>query len=992
MSSTAPSKKLKLSFAMGGGVSLGAFSGSALTEALKLLLYEGLDDENRRYTHIELDSMSGASAGAVSLCIMLACLLNYKRYISDEIDMPDNKFNLDAIDADLTAQFGPDWQTKNNGSYTEPLRALQVAQKLQEKLWVEKVNMDELIRLEQFNPDEKDSVSLLDRSLLIELVNDFILADIEQIDEGESHIISKDRFLFACSLTNLIPLPLGSAENENDMTEPLVKELQKAHASYNHKELRIFDFQLNRDSQEEKSRLTKAITVGKHASFQYQIDQPEIWSMISATCLACAAFPFAFEPVVLKRFKYEYEIKEPDPADLEIPAAEAMRPETQRAYKQAYTMIYNEQVEKSVPWSKRQRNSQKEELVEDVISEDEEFFFFSYIDGGTLNNEPIREAFRMANYLDSRDPNPKSTYDRVVIFVDPIVRTEPVKHNSPSFYALQVKNKHDRLYVTKNGEWNRLKSYTSKLIGTLRDQGAIKEEHKISTYLSSIKLNKKLSTLIDSSPFPGAFTDDFTETIIEFIRFQLQNNNDEQISTFDIYDRQFIENVIRRYVEEQNMAHQFDGLYRNFYALVRNILIEQANDTKLNQLTAILNREVEDAFKTDIKKLFYHNILQAVLDADGKDPHAMRMAITPVRYDVEEADDIIEPETVELPGAEFEAFGGFANAKARAFSNEYGRYCAYQALSRGDFRKYFTRVMNNGMLPYNSRLIPKRSDRESAYRQALLTKSPLNSNDSADAYWNDIHKKIYGLIKSRLNKSIAPVLKTKTVLGALAILVIAIMLPWAIQPWLPFSAAIIQLILFGVLIFGGLYIVRSGQRSALKSTFYYHEFPTMRLAINLEKCDWNISHFRFNNGGHLMRTYPQNNEVFLPLPYFIGSVRLRGEITDANRLHFVIKSRIRKKFNHVFSLVEQDISKGDFLETIQLFHQGGLFKKRKQVVEISADTLDAIDRLSEAEKFISPILSCDLINGELVNFSLLDEVIPLEDRIMDMYEANSAGV
>ena len=56
---------------MGGGVSLGSFCGSSMTEAVKLLILFG------RYKKVEIDAFSGASAGSLSLAIMmryLACL------------------------------------------------------------------------------------------------------------------------------------------------------------------------------------------------------------------------------------------------------------------------------------------------------------------------------------------------------------------------------------------------------------------------------------------------------------------------------------------------------------------------------------------------------------------------------------------------------------------------------------------------------------------------------------------------------------------------------------------------------------------------------------------------------------------------------------------------------------------------------------------------------------------------------------------------------
>ena len=60
---------------MGGGVSLGSFSGAALTEALKLLVLFGKDKSGKDYDEVIVDGMSGASAGAIALIIMLKYLL-----------------------------------------------------------------------------------------------------------------------------------------------------------------------------------------------------------------------------------------------------------------------------------------------------------------------------------------------------------------------------------------------------------------------------------------------------------------------------------------------------------------------------------------------------------------------------------------------------------------------------------------------------------------------------------------------------------------------------------------------------------------------------------------------------------------------------------------------------------------------------------------------------------------------------------------------------
>ena len=57
-----------------------------------------------------------------------------------------------------------------------------------------------------------------------------------------------------------------------------------------------------------------------------------------------------------------------------------------------------------------------------------------YIDGGTFNNEPIREAFKMANFIDTnlRYEKEEKEFDRLVVYVDPIVDSKEVSHNMSS--------------------------------------------------------------------------------------------------------------------------------------------------------------------------------------------------------------------------------------------------------------------------------------------------------------------------------------------------------------------------------------------------------------------------------------------------------------------------------------------------------------------------------------------------------------------------------
>ena len=61
-------RKLKVAFAMGGGASLGAFSGGAMAEVLHQL-HTNLD--RATWDSVEIDVLSGASAGGMTLGLLV---------------------------------------------------------------------------------------------------------------------------------------------------------------------------------------------------------------------------------------------------------------------------------------------------------------------------------------------------------------------------------------------------------------------------------------------------------------------------------------------------------------------------------------------------------------------------------------------------------------------------------------------------------------------------------------------------------------------------------------------------------------------------------------------------------------------------------------------------------------------------------------------------------------------------------------------------------
>lgn len=986
-------KKLKLAFAMGGGVSLGAFSGAALTEALKLLLVDGRDDTGQKYDTIELDCISGASAGAISLCIMISCLMNYKRYVSSEPNPPPNKFFIEDIDRSLANQFGEDWKSRLADN-TEALRALEVAQALQERIWVDNVTMKELMRIEHFRPDDKEGFSILDQDLLLELVQDFILTDIRKINNEPSHILAKDRLLFACSITNLSPLLLGNIEGKEVPIEPLVRELRKAYSSYNHKELRVFDFQLNANKKP-PSKLPKAIVIdGEDPANGFPLDDPATWAMISATCIACGAFPFAFQPVPLRRYGYEYyeepkrhrpyRAKERDSEfEISFDPEQDDQMDNIPIFQSDFRQKYNQTV-KNIASTLKVESRSKSELE---TEKDEEELIFNYIDGGTLNNEPIREAFRLANYIDSRDPGEKDSYDRIVIFVDPIVRTEPVSRNSLDFDKYVVSEKRNNLIIKNNSEFNRLGAFTQKLIRTLRDQGSIKEEHKISTYVSSINLHQKLSELIQSSPFEGSFTPDFLETIHEFMNFQDRNNNDEPISTFDVNDHTFIKNSIQNYLHSNKISKDRNITIRYFYFILMEIDKIRHEKSDYVKSCNLLNEKVDEEYKVCIKKLYYQFVLQAMLDTDGKDPHAMRMAITPVTYSVEPNEKIREFRTVALPGEEFQGFGGFVSREARAFSQTYGQYCAYKALSRGDFRLYYNRVMtDNPDPPQFQELIESDWEKEAQYRTALISQSPLNSQIRADSYWRSIRGNIYSLMKKRIVRSLSVLLKTKTAIGAYAAFLIVLILPWVFHQRAGALGIVIQLLLIVLAIMIGYLIINYQVVKKLKKGFFNHRIESVKIGIERTARTPIITHYRFNGSGSYKKVHKSNNRLIIAIPFYLEREAGQPEFEPMGiEIKFVNHQLISRRFNKVFSKLQNDVDENTKLNFVSFYRRRWFFFKKKVDVMLKTDDLKKIEGIKLIEQHISPLVVAKIIDNTFSEFELLETAKPLEDVILQRY-------
>ncbi|MBK7231282.1 MAG: hypothetical protein IPH93_03160 [Saprospiraceae bacterium] len=162
-------KKLRVCLSMGGGVSLGAFSGAALTEALKLLVLYGRDRMGNPYDKIELDGMSGASAGSVSLAIMMRCLIDYKSVINKSYFLEFLEVEENVVITTLEKRIEKLYTSNAlEDKNREIMLALEVTQIMQEIIWVRSIDTDQLFKESEFDPMQP--FGLLNRAAILNLV------------------------------------------------------------------------------------------------------------------------------------------------------------------------------------------------------------------------------------------------------------------------------------------------------------------------------------------------------------------------------------------------------------------------------------------------------------------------------------------------------------------------------------------------------------------------------------------------------------------------------------------------------------------------------------------------------------------------------------------------------------------------------------------------------------------------------------------------------
>ena len=620
---------LRVGFAMGGGNSLGTFSGAALSQALKLLLLRGVDGRAKPYERVEVDVFSGASAGSMSLALMLKGLVH-----------PDPD-RMMAAKVQLIAEFGAEF-TKQPREAKRALIAAQILQDVQEEVWVREVNLEKLLGRAHGDGEQRIRLTagLLDRGAVEELARRYLAFpgaaggdEKTPIDLSRRQILA-DRVLFASSIANLTPI-VADASLEFPTDETGLLGLSDGMTSSVHSELRVFDFHFTpadvnglTDPQAFPRRWcryhagpTIRDTSGTGRGIG-SLFESRGWSKMAATSMASGAIPFAFEPVPLERRAYEFGETEEGP--------------TSR-------------------WPKGLKGKDRH--------------VFTYMDGGTFNNEPVREAFRLASFIDAQ--NPEEDFERLVLFVDPHVVVPDPRLDLPhhGHWLLDgpdgVLGSLKGVEVRRKASLDRLLPFTGSLVRAVTNESRVIEADKVFQTRKQFRIRNLIrAELLDTlTPDPDPSTlESLSSRLSELLEI-------DRTAVMIPAGALTLEGELRRViVEEGDSGRPLSGL-------------RQKTPEEISAFAAAPGSSPEGERGIWLRALTFAAV-DRVMDLEGKMERSRLVAISP-------ATDPANPgELEELPGRLANGFGGFMSELAGEHEVEVARFCTQVVLQEtGRIRK-----------------------------------------------------------------------------------------------------------------------------------------------------------------------------------------------------------------------------------------------------------------------------------------------------------------
>lgn len=627
-------KTLRLGFVMGGGVSLGTFSGSALSETIKQQIVYGQYDTGKKdkegrpvyapYDRIEIDVFSGASAGAISLAIMLRVLVN-----------PRDKFKFlgfksyDALrthlQEKLSQQFGGkliELQMQFPEKY-EQLLAAQTIQEFQDLVWAKKVDVDRFLGTGSYEKKMQDCPGFMDRKIVDQLGIDIFQFQ-TATDRLKHRILLSDRVLFGCTLANLShTLKKSKRTHLDDNQKPsLIKALNDSSVDRIHSELRVFDLNFKQiDASEGPYYPLKWVQFhdaddlllqqkdNEGSSYNKIIENlngNNAWREITATAIASAAVPFAFEPVVLNRYRFEY----------------------------------------SSEWAEELKNK--------------ESYPFTYVDGGVFNNEPVKEAFRLASYIDTTKAD--KDFERQLIFVDPDVTELENQFKIHAHEKLSIGRSFfsSKTKVTNKPTLLRLISGITHILSAILNEAQSVEVGKISKLLDKFEYRSKMR-LYFRNTVKGIPDDAIIKEMLQFAVKELDMMREKlclPIKTLLIE-----EEFMRVCQEEHAFVQQQLGLNKKELLKAIKAFVNSAQPSKEKHAGILVF--VLSCLHLDIS-----------MDLIGKTSHTKLVPIAPFNFYEQKG----EFELMSLPGKGMAGFTGFASHEASSYEVKYGKYCAMRIL------------------------------------------------------------------------------------------------------------------------------------------------------------------------------------------------------------------------------------------------------------------------------------------------------------------------
>lgn len=635
---------------MGGGVSLGTFSGAALAESIKQAVLRAgyIDGEGKfqQYNEVIIDVFAGASAGSMSLAIMLRGLAHQTdeeiaRAINDLKN--DQSFDFNSLSA----------------KKQRALIVAQVVKNLEADIWIDEINIDKLLGVGNTSQQANlvYEAGILRRGALEDIANKYFALDDAYASKFERKCLLADEVIFGSTLANLTSIQYNCAPKQ--IKDPVnFAGAADAFTSSEHKELRVFHLffsEQNKDEIDKKpedfpAKWVRYHTGDKQAGYFGNICDKGAWARMVATSMACGAFPFAFEPVVLERFKFEYGSDWPE--ELNDNVCKLATGYTGNG--EGYTPSYP----------------------------------FTYMDGGTFNNEPVREAFRMAAYLDAGDA---SDFDRVVVFVDPSVDSSGVDYRLPVHQTYGINKPRaflgalDGYDLVHRSTLDRLLAHLGTLVSMIVDEGRVNENDKIA-YVYDLFENKINYYNLISNLIVGA---NVNASDIDGLRDQLD----------DILSKQKLNDIV-----------PVGSL------TVRNELIRVAKENPAkygslkDSIDIFINGQagaVDPSLYKLLLEALYTIFIDLLMGLSGKSKADKIIAIAPIK------DNDGEAEIVTLPGDYLEAFSGFTSKYPNIYAAEVATYSAQWLMNKlGLFDKNFK------LPPFKA--WDKQAEYEKDFRQKLL--------------------------------------------------------------------------------------------------------------------------------------------------------------------------------------------------------------------------------------------------------------------------------